>query len=318
MSPYCTRSLRFAFLALLVLTAQFASAQQSSTSSTQALSLLQKSLAALTGSQSVSDVTLSGTARRIAGSTDETGTVTVKALAAGAARMDLNLSSGLRSEVINISGAPAGNWSGPDGVSHAISNHNLFTDPAWFPAFTLSRLLSAQSAVITYVGPETRDGQSVIHVTAVANNRDNTRSQNFTYDSLNRLSTGQTQTTGVTIPNSNCWGLTFGYDPWGNMLTSSTTGPSGCSEPLPLNATVAPSNRLATNTVAGTVTNYCYDAPGNLIHTVTAPATCPTSGPYQYTYDAENHLISAGGVITLMTATASACKSPTADSIGTA
>jgi RHS repeat-associated protein len=135
------------------------------------------------------------------------------------------------------------------------------------------------------------------NVVSIANTVDNTRSQNFTYDALNRLATAQTQTTGVTIPNANCWGLTFGYDAWGNLLSQSNTGPGGCSGPLPLSATVGTSNRIATNTVAGSVTNYCFDAAGNLIHSVTSPSTCPASGPYQYTFDAENHLIAAGGLV---------------------
>ena len=137
-------------------------------------------------------------------------------------------------------------------------------------------------------------------VGAIANNLDATRSQNFTYDSLNRISTAQTQTTGVTIPNANCWGLTFGYDPWGNMLQSSTTGPSGCGEPAPLNVTVGNYNQIVNNNVAGQISNYCYDAAGNLIY-ITTPSTapgnpCPASGPYQYVYDAENHIITTNGV----------------------
>jgi RHS repeat-associated protein len=134
------------------------------------------------------------------------------------------------------------------------------------------------------------------NVTGITNNRDTTRSQSFTYDALNRIATAQTQTTGVTIPNSNCWGLTFGYDAWGNLLSGFTTGPAGCGEPLPLNVAVSTSNRILTNTVAGQVTNYCYDAAGNLIHTVAAPASCPTSGPYQYTYNGEGEMTSAAGV----------------------
>jgi len=136
-------------------------------SSHQALSLLQQSLAVLTGGQSVTDVTLSGTARRIVGSEDESGAATLKAIAGTGARLELSLPSGPRSELRNTSGPkPVGSWSGPDGVQHAISNHNLFTDPGWFPAFTISSLLSAPNAVITYVDPEARDGQSVIHITA--------------------------------------------------------------------------------------------------------------------------------------------------------
>lgn len=58
-------------------------------SSAQATTLLARSAAALIGSGTLNDVTLSGTARRIAGSTDESGTVTLKALATGESRMDL-------------------------------------------------------------------------------------------------------------------------------------------------------------------------------------------------------------------------------------
>ena len=145
-------------------------AQQTSTttpqSSPQALALLQKSLAALTGGQSITDVTLSGTARRIAGSDDESGTATLKALTSGASRMDLGLSDGQRSEVANLTGTPpAGSWSGPDGVCHAVSYHNLLTEPAWFfPAFAISRRLSTSGYVVSYIGQETHEGQTVEHV----------------------------------------------------------------------------------------------------------------------------------------------------------
>jgi len=122
------------------------------------------------------------------------------------------------------------------------------------------------------------------NVTAITNGRDNTRSQNFAYDVLNRLATMQTQTAGVSIPNSNCWGLTFGYDAWANLLQSGTTGPAGCGEPLPLNVTVTPANRIS---------GYCYDTPGNLLD----PGGCPAgSNPHAYVYNAENQLTSVGGV----------------------
>ena len=143
-------------------------AQQSTTTDAQAKTILQQSFAALSGSTSITDVTLSGTARRIAGSDDETGTAVLKALAAGASRVDLSLSSGQRVEVQNtLSAQPAGAWSGADGVSHPISYHNLMTDPSWFfPAFTIARLLSSQSYALSYLGQETRNGQTVLHVAA--------------------------------------------------------------------------------------------------------------------------------------------------------
>lgn len=189
-------------LAFLFLTLAFpVVGQQTATSTTQsspqALTLLSQSLAALTGSQAVTDITLSGTARRIAGSDDESGTATVKALAGTGARIDLSLPSGSRSELRNTSSAePVGSWSGPDGVQHAISNHNLFTDPGWFPAFAISSLLSAPNAVITYLGPETHDGQSVIHIRA---------SQQFQFGSAQTTSLMQhlTQTEIFLDPNTN-------------------------------------------------------------------------------------------------------------------
>jgi hypothetical protein len=161
--------MRVVRLALSVSVAFFLSlsltAQQTVTTSPQALLLLQRSHSALAGSQTLTDVTLSGTARRIAGSDDESGSVTVKAMATGAMRLDFSLPSGTRSEVRAISdGAPAGNWSGPDGVSHSIAAHNLSTDWGWFPAFTLSSLNGSATTVLTYVGQETRNGRSVQHV----------------------------------------------------------------------------------------------------------------------------------------------------------
>jgi len=141
-------------------------AQQTATSSPQALELLQRSLSALAGGQAISDVTLSGTAHRLAGSDDDTGTAVFKALASGAGRADLSLSSGQQSEVCDLSAAtPAGAWSGPDRISHAAAYHNLLTEPAWFfPAFAVAHRLSSSGYVATYVGHETHSGQGVEHI----------------------------------------------------------------------------------------------------------------------------------------------------------
>ncbi|HYL85216.1 MAG TPA: hypothetical protein VE263_13350 [Candidatus Angelobacter sp.] len=135
-------------------------------SSPQAIALLQQSLAALTGGQSITDVTLSGTARRIAGSDDESGSAILKASASLGNRIDLSLPSGPRSEVRNVSTSEQiGSWSGTDGVAHPISQHNLVTDAGWFSAFALVTFVSPPN-VVTYVGPETRNGSSVIHLGA--------------------------------------------------------------------------------------------------------------------------------------------------------
>ncbi len=141
-------------------------AQNPNSSSPQALATLQSAFQALSGKTAVNDATLTGTAEWIAGSDDETGTAVLKTISS-ANRLDLSLSAGTRSEIRDSStGCPVGTWIGPDGVSHAMANHNLMTDAGWFPAFTIGNLLSATNAVDTYVGLETRNGASVIHISA--------------------------------------------------------------------------------------------------------------------------------------------------------
>jgi hypothetical protein len=127
--------------------------------------LLQKSLAALVGTATINDVTLAGTVRRIAGSDDETGTLTLKALVSGDARMDSTFPSGLLSEIRATSdGGPAGNWIGPDAKLHEESLHNCWTDATWFfPAF-LSAYSGSPNIPVQYIGPETHDGTSVVHL----------------------------------------------------------------------------------------------------------------------------------------------------------
>jgi RHS repeat-associated protein len=124
----------------------------------------------------------------------------------------------------------------------------------------------------------TADNGNVFKIT---NNRDGNRTQNFLYDSLNRIS--QAYTNG---PN---WGETFGpattapgtqptsagIDAWGNLTNRSAVTGKNTYEPLSTSATVQ--NRL---------TGYGYDAAGNMT----------SNGSASYVYDAENRLIATGGM----------------------
>ncbi|MGH9625505.1 MAG: hypothetical protein ACRD4G_14355, partial [Bryobacteraceae bacterium] len=128
-----------------------------------------------------------GTARRIAGSDDETGTATLEATSAGDSRVELSFGSGNRVEIRNHSGTPLANalppgvtvpaaamkpqpvgaWSGPDGVVHGMAAHNTMTEAAWFfPALAIGDIAKSPLWVLTYIGPETHDGVSVVHVQA--------------------------------------------------------------------------------------------------------------------------------------------------------
>jgi RHS repeat-associated protein len=104
-----------------------------------------------------------------------------------------------------------------------------------------------------------------LNVSTLTNNRDNTRTQTFTYDSLNRVITGQSTATS----GDNCWGQSIptdgtGYDRWGNLLKVNSTK---CSTPA-LNVATDGSNHLS---------GFGYDAAGNMTN----------DGLYTYTYNAE-------------------------------
>jgi RHS repeat-associated protein len=105
-------------------------------------------------------------------------------------------------------------------------------------------------------------------VYGVTNNRDNNRSQAFTYDQLNRLASAQTTST--------LWGNTYTYDIWGNLLQKTqVVGKTGGEN---LVQAVQTNNQLlgCGFDAAGNQTNDCL---GNTL-----------------TYDAENRVITAGGV----------------------
>jgi len=103
------------------------------TTDMQALSILQRSLAALSPNIVVQDITLSGSAHYIAGSDDETGTAVLQATALGDSRLDLTLPSGVITEIDNLSAtSPAGAWFAGDRTPHIIALHNLLAETAWF------------------------------------------------------------------------------------------------------------------------------------------------------------------------------------------
>jgi len=118
------------------------------------------------------------------------------------------------------------------------------------------------------------------NVISIANNIDSMRSQTFAYDTLNRLSTAQTNATYSTS-STKCWGEQYSYDPWGNLLGTGWPSSSyaSCTQesPGPGGAVLA-NNQLSVDT---------YDAAGN----ITAMPNGST-----YSYDAENHLLSTAGV----------------------
>ena len=139
---------------------------QTPVSNPQAVSFASRSLGVLTGATEVSDVTLTGTATRTAGSDDESGSVTLKALGTTNSRMDLSLSNATFSEIRTwTNNAPQGVWLGPSDAYNAMAADNCLTDAVWFfPALSVLSQLSNPNLIANYVGQETRGQESVLHL----------------------------------------------------------------------------------------------------------------------------------------------------------
>ncbi len=133
-------------------------------SSTTAASLAAQSLAALTGGNPLTDVTLTGTVTLTAGSASETGTATLLAVGTGESRMNISLASGARTEIRDAqTGTTLGSWTAPGGSSGMFLFFNCQTDAVWFfPA--LSSLTAGPNVVLSYIGLETRNSKSVQHI----------------------------------------------------------------------------------------------------------------------------------------------------------
>jgi RHS repeat-associated protein len=113
------------------------------------------------------------------------------------------------------------------------------------------------------------------NVMGIANNRDTTRSQSFTYDQVSRVLSGQTSAT--TGPN--CWGETFNYDQWANLLSiGGVSGYTGCTQEN-LSVSAAANNQIAFSGIS-------YDASGNMLG----------DGANSYSYNAESQMSAASGV----------------------
>jgi RHS repeat-associated protein len=170
------------------------------------------------------------------------------------------------------------------GVLNSTDLYNNRLQPCWLYTTTSSALVTTTACTAADSTPgNLRDfkiAYSASHnngnVTGVTNDRDTTRSQAFTYDSLNRISTAATTSTDSTSP-TNCWGEQYAYDPWGSLLSISFPSASytGCQQESGFAYTMTAQNRISGDT---------YDSAGNLL--VLQPGS-------SYSYNAENQLSQA-------------------------
>jgi RHS repeat-associated protein len=123
------------------------------------------------------------------------------------------------------------------------------------------------------------------NVMGTTNNRDNTRSQAFTYDYLNRILIAETTSTYSTSP-TNCWAEQYGIDAVANL--KSVAPPTGNNN---YNGCVQESGLSISVTGRNQISGFCYDAAGNLLAQSPSPCPSPT-----YAYDSESRLTSTAGV----------------------
>ncbi len=157
---------RLAVAVSLLISAVCAVGQNPQSSDLFAVSLAQKSVAALTGGLPVGDVTLNASVISILGSDNETGTGTFTAKGLSESRVGLNLSGGTRSEVRNrANGGPAGAWARNGGASTPFDVHNTLTDAAWFfPALSSLTQTANPNVVFKYIGQEQHSGVNTQHI----------------------------------------------------------------------------------------------------------------------------------------------------------
>jgi RHS repeat-associated protein len=108
------------------------------------------------------------------------------------------------------------------------------------------------------------------NVFGITNYRDTTRSQSFTYDALNRLTSGWSSANTGTYS----WGENYSIDAWGNLQVS------------PMGGKAHGGNFTLSGNSQNRPTGLSYDAAGNLMSYLSAT----------YAYDQENRLSSTAGM----------------------
>jgi RHS repeat-associated protein len=162
-------------------------------------------------------------------------------------------------------GAQYRQWWSPNIYGRTDLNNRLqvaafYSDNGVTPSYYLSKTYSYST-------------QNNGNVLEIYNNKDTTRNQSFTYDSLNRLTHAENGGTDCTQVlgdgHTEYWGNNYVYDAWGNLYQKNVTK---CSAEN-MQATVTAQNRF-------TGSSYSYDANGNLLY----------DGLHHYTYDGENRI----------------------------
>lgn len=168
MLPRFTCCLIAAIFSSALLSAQANDPTSTGPGSPEAATRLQSSLSALAGKSVITDISLTGIAERLAGSDDETGRATFKALITGEESTEITFPSGTRRELRSGAGSTReGHWSGSDGAWHTVAEHNLKAEGVWFsPTLLVSQLIRDKARTFQHLGTAVIAGQSLEHIRA--------------------------------------------------------------------------------------------------------------------------------------------------------
>ena len=184
----------------------------------------------------------------------------------GLARLS-QVSTGTTNYLSNVSYNAA---SQPTGVQYGNGVQAAFSYNAQMQLQTLAYTKSGSAIFsLTYNYGTGDNGQ----IQGITDNVDNGRTAAYSYDAWSRLKTAQT--TGST--NYPQWGLSWGYDRYGNRLNQTTTAGSTYQGSFTVDPT--------TNHITGSP--YAYDLSGNMTN----------DGLNTLVYDAENRVTSSGGTL---------------------
>jgi hypothetical protein len=165
------RTLRLLCLVSIFCLASVAASSQQSTPTSgpqtpQAASILQQSLAAMTGGAPINDVTMTGTVTANTGNATQAGTVTLVATAAGQSQITTVLPSGSGVTTQNYAANPRTSTStGLNGTTQDTAPEDLMgPHPAWYCPALLVGAIAPQTYAASYVGQETLNGSAVQHI----------------------------------------------------------------------------------------------------------------------------------------------------------
>ena len=197
--------------------------------------------------------------------TDPLGGNTVQYNPGGAGRPLNAVDSAGHSYVTSATYAPFGALTGMvNGYTSSFSGINASNSYSSRLQPTVLSASTSSATVFSLSYGYRAKGKNNGNISQIVNNSNNSRTQNFTYDSLNRISTAASQATS----GQYCWGQLFGYysgttlipgiDAWGNLNQVTT---SQCSA-LSFNQSSSYRNQI---------TGFCYDSAGNLLDAIWLP-----------------------------------------------